>query len=144
MGSSTTEDGVTDGMNEHFINIPALFRYTYDISDDFKVFAFTGPKFVIGLAAIEKYKEDGYKETVNLYNGKWKSTEDGETETGTDSDFAMLSRFDVQWGLGAGVQFRSVSFKLGYDWGLMNRLKGDTDGVTCKRSQFYVGVGFNF
>ena len=47
--------------------------------------------------------------------------------------------------LGGGVGLQVVRFldiKVGYDYGLVNRLKGTlAENATANRGQFYVGVG---
>lgn len=138
LGSSLGDASITQV--EHMIGVPIDFKYAYGFTDDFKVYAFAGPKFAIGLSSIFKMSEDG--ETIKQNNFTGKITEDGETE---DGEGGMFSRFDVRIGIGAGVQFRSLLLEVGYDWGMLNRLKSDyTDNVTWKMGQLFVGVGLMF
>lgn len=150
---SISESGVTvkTSWREHFLNVPVDVKYTFDISNDLKVFAFAGPRVVFGLSGVTKVsaKIGGEEASLsyNLYSGNITTTGFDLSDFVDPEDFSsdgMLSRFDLQLGLGAGAQFRAFSLKFGYDWGLINRLKGDTDGATMKRGQFYVGVGYNF
>ena len=57
-----------------------------------------------------------------------------------------MSRFDVMIGGGVGIDlFKFLTVKAGYDYGLLNRLKGDiAQTSSMNRSQFYVAVGINF
>lgn len=131
---------------EHFMNIPIDIKYAYSFNDNFAVYGFAGPKFAIGLASISKLTADGVTGTYNNYTGKTKvSGGGGSASGGGDDDSGQYSRFDLQLGFGAGVQFRAFSFELGYDWGLVNRLKKSVaDGATIKRGQFVMGFGYNF
>lgn len=138
---------------EHFLNVPIDVKYAYSINNDFSVYAFAGPKIAFGLASALTASVDGQDISVSAYTGKIKVN--GETvdlsgiggdsgDEDDDLDEGMYSRFDLQLGLGAGVQWKSLFLELGYDWGLINRSKGDTEGVTMKRGQFHVGVGYRF
>lgn len=131
---------------EHFMNIPIDIKYAYSFNDNFAVYGFAGPKFAIGLASISKVTSDGVTGTYNNYTGKSKISGDGGSISGNDENSSgEYSRFDLQLGLGAGVQFRAFSFELGYDWGLVNRLKKSVaEGATFKRGQFVMGFGYNF
>ena len=57
-----------------------------------------------------------------------------------------MSRFDVMIGGGVGIDlFKFLTVKAGYDYGLLNRLKGDAAQTSSlNRSQFYVALGINF
>lgn len=55
----------------------------------------------------------------------------------------LYNRFDVQIGAGVGLEFfKFLEVKAGYDWGLIDRYKGD--GIEVNRDQFYVSLGFRF
>ena len=55
-------------------------------------------------------------------------------------------RADVQLGASAGVRFFEIlEAQIGYDWGLVNKYKGETlDDLKMRRQQFYISVGLRF
>ena len=131
---------------DHTLSIPLDLKYAYNVTDDFKIYAFAGPRFAVGLVYLMKMKQSGTSASVNIYTGKATIKDDGESvsEELDDADFA--SRFDLQLGLGAGIQYKRVSLEVGYDWGMLNRIKSDYvyDDETVKRSKFVVGLGVSF
>lgn len=134
--------GTSAKQREHFLNIPVDVKYTYRINNNFRVYAFAGPKFAIGLASTFVATSDGDKGVYNNYTGKMKMNGDA-VDTGDEE--GSFSRFDIGLGLGAGVQYGRAFFEFGYDWGLLNRYKGDlADNATYKMSQLFVGVGLMF
>lgn len=142
---------------EHFLNIPIDVKYAYGFSDNFKIYAFAGPKISLGLVSNLTAKAKGSvlgqeidaKGAYNFYTGKVKvNGADGTVEDEIDDildDNGRFNRFDVQLGVGVGVQvLKLLSVEFGYDWGLLNRVKDMPDNSWYKRNQMYVSVGLNF
>ncbi len=146
------------GHKEHYLDVPIRLAYTYPVANSVKIFAYAGPKLVMGLSS--KMKEEvtvtadnqsiSASVTYNMYNGKVdvsvpKGMEDLLEDVPEEIDM-KLSRFDVQVGFGLGIiLFDRVTIKEGYDWGLLNKMTGDAaDDMTLKRNQFYLGVGYTF
>lgn len=139
--------GVTSTTNSTLmdINIPLLLNYKLTLGDDFAIFAFAGPDVVFGLSAKSK--------TVTKIDGI-----SGETTTEADAykkegnaNKPAMTRLDLGLTFGAGVQFSSMRFEIGYELGLMNRLgekETSAAGITWKGSEkfnrFFVGVGYTF
>ena len=116
---------------EHYLDVPVLVKYGYDVvSSKLNVHAFAGPVFSVGLASDIKASADG--ESVKSSNYK-------------DSEYG---RFDLKFGLGAGVTVAErFNVKLGYNFGLLNRYTGEqVENIKTKMHTgvFYVGVGYNF
>ncbi len=85
--------------SEHALAVPVRLQYRYEIIPDLSIFLYTGPKFDFGLAFPITYdgeKMDVYKE------------EDAP------------KRFRMLWGLGAGIQWKTLQLRLGGDWGMTN------------------------
>ena len=125
---------ITAKSTDHYLDVPVRLTYTLPLSGDLSVFGFAGPKFVYALAGNTKIGDgdpiDHYKDLDLGALGK------------VEND---LSRFDIKAGLGAGVQFKNISVKAGYDWGLLNQYEGKTaEKNTLKSNNFYVGLGFAF
>jgi hypothetical protein len=139
--------GINMKEREHALGIPIDFKYAYAFNNGLKLYAFAGPRFNMGLVAGISYSEDGDKTSINPYTGKVKYTYfEGDSET-EDMDETIYNRFDMQLGLGAGVQYKALSMEVGYDWGLLNRFDDDIterSTVTLKRGQLFVGLGYSF
>ncbi|MCL1868454.1 MAG: PorT family protein [Paludibacter sp.] len=120
----------------HSLDIPVRLTYTYAISDNFKVFGFAGPKFVYSFVGESKLvlKEPNVEDSDETF--KWF---DKEEKGGFN-----LSPFDVKAGLGAGINFSNVIFKVGYDWGLLNAYTGKEENLKIHSNQFYVTLGYAF
>jgi opacity protein-like surface antigen len=137
--------------NDHTLTVPLDMKYAFDVNDDLKIYAFAGPRVAVGLASTVKMDADGESMSMNLYTGKEIYKADGETETYKSENGGPYSRFDLQLGLGAGVQYKRFSLELGYDFGLMNRFRKDfyegSDGMEIPkltRNCLVVGLGYSF
>ncbi|MDR2009401.1 MAG: PorT family protein [Bacteroidales bacterium] len=118
----------TNKITYHYATIPVNVKGKYEFGNSgLSVFAFAGPDFIIGIAANSKTKIGNSPESsMNLYDD--------------DYDF---NRFDIALGLGAGVQYKSLRLKFGYDIGLLNL--ADTDGDNkYKRNYFNISLGLLF
>lgn len=116
---------------EHYLTIPVMFNAGLPLTNDIVGRIYAGPTLAYGLASKTKVKGSvaGYSKdaTINNY----------------DDDYDYC-RFDIMIGGGVAVDFYDmVRFKVGYDYGLVNRYTGDGD-ATRHRSQFTVGVAYLF
>ena len=135
-GETDSEEvlGVTTraSLAEHYLDVPVNVKYAFEaIPSKLDVYAFAGPVFSVGLASSlsasvndEVIKTNNYKETE-------------------------YSRFDIKFGIGAGVTVvEKLNVKLGYNIGMLNRYTGKqlSDNLKYKTHTgvFYLGVGFNF
>lgn len=141
-------------MQEHYLDIPVRLKYTFDIANNFRIFAYGEAKFIFGISSsykstlsgtISNQNVDGDM-TYNFYTGDLKMN---------DLEFAIAdpilsetrySRFDMQLGVGLGVElFNRLVVKGGYDWGLLNRFKETImNDATLRRNQFNISLGFMF
>lgn len=141
--------------SDHYLSVPIMFRYQFGLPG-VKLYVFAGPTLSAGLVAKQKYIVSGDilgsningEVSYNLYTGKIKTddidiSQDGENPVeGITPDY-MYNRFDVQLGGGVGIEvLKFLEVKVGYDFGLMNRYKGDA--AELYRNQFYAAVGFRF
>lgn len=114
---------------EMFLTVPVMFNYGIQLGDGLVGRIFAGPTMSIGLYDKSKLKA-GYgafkvDEKVNNYD---------------DDNY---KRFDVMLGGGVALDcYDMVRFKVGYDYGLVNRY--DSSNVTLHRGQFYFGVSYLF
>lgn len=144
--------------NEHYLNVPIDIKYAYGFSDNFKIYAFAGPKFAVGVASTVNGKFSGSLPLIgdisgsgsyDFYTGKVKLKGVADNADNAAEEFLDMgykySRFDVQLGVGVGVQvLQLLSVEFGYDWGLLNRVKDLPDNNYYKRNQLYVSLGLNF
>ena len=145
-------------INDHYIHLPVQLKYLYSFSENFSIFAFGGPKFVIGLSSTNKVEIKGGVLGVDFrgdlkydfYKGEISSSNIPSQVLDVVNDYASdgekYKRFDIQMGLGVGVEIAEFYVvKFGYDWGLLNKNSGDfSDDITLKRNQFYFNIGYRF
>ena len=60
-----------------------------------------------------------------------------------DNSEANYGRFDFMLGLGILCNVENIRFRLGYDYGLVNRVSG-VDDETLHRGRFQIGIGYMF
>jgi len=121
--------------NDHYLDVPVRLTYAFPLSDDMKLFAFAGPKFVCALAGSTKEisgieLEEGEENESEKHYGK--------------EDEAPFKRFDIKVGGGLGFQYGKYNLKAGYDLGLLNAANTSQDGFKFKSNQFYVTLGLTF
>ncbi|MGM9786810.1 MAG: outer membrane beta-barrel protein [Candidatus Cryptobacteroides sp.] len=146
---------IADLVNEHFLNMPLHFKYNFEISDAVTgLYVFAGPTLTVGLSAtsdigVANKNSSDYigNAEFNYYTGAF-SCDMGSISQNQLKDYfesQTFRRFDVVMGVGIGLEILDyLDVKLGYDWGLVNRLANtDTDSL-IRRSQFYVTAGVRF
>ena len=140
--------------DEHFLSVPLKLKYTLPKYRDFEFFATAGPSLVGGLASQLKYRakvgDANAAYSYNYFSGKVKTNDKMSAEivewmSGQLPD-AKYRRVDMQLGCSAGVRFLNfIEAEIGYDWGLVNKFKGQTDhDLRLRRQQFYLSVGLRF
>ena len=127
------DDHIRTSLAEHYLDVPVHVKYAYEaIPSKLDVYAFAGPVFSIGLSsAFSASAEDVATVKTNNYK---------------DTDYG---RFDIKFGIGAGVTVvEKLNVKFGYNIGMLNRYTGKqiSDNLKYKTHTgvFYLGVGFNF
>lgn len=118
---SESEDGIKIklSMDEHTLSIPLRVQYRYEIIPDVSIFLYTGPSFDISVAYNVRYSYDGEKEQFSMY--------DEETsELG-------IQRFNMLWGVGAGVRWKGLQLRLGGDWGMISMIKDASESVLLNK-----------
>lgn len=114
---------------EHYLDVPVMFNYGFELAPDCKLFAFAGPTLQFGLASNAKLKagtsDINAEKKVNNYDGDY-------------------GRFDCLIGGGVGFQISAIQVKVGYNYGIVNRYTGDSDSISTHRSAVHIGVGYAF
>ena len=114
---------------EHAINVPVYVNYGIDLARDTNVFIFGGPTLQYGLSFTVKYDAN-----VAGVSGS-------STHNNYDND--NYNRMNVYLGGGIGFQVSAIQITVGYDYGMMNQIKGD-NAPKSHRSNLKLGLGFVF
>lgn len=149
---------LSSSYTEHGLNLPIHIKYTFDIVPAFGVYVFAGPTLSLGLAATTKLSVSGSiagntlegNLKYNAYTNKLKSDNIPDEYVNLVNQYLpqdrVMNRFDVLMGGGVGVNIiKFVTVKGGFDYGLLNRLKGDlANAGKLNRMQYYISVGLTF
>ncbi|MBQ9311362.1 MAG: outer membrane beta-barrel protein [Bacteroidales bacterium] len=110
-------------IKEFNLGIPVLANYTVTLAEGFNLVPFLGPTFSIGLS--DKVESSGV--SINLY----------------DKDVDIAKRFDILVGGGVALDVMDIiRISVGYNKGLLNRIKESDDSVTT--GGFHFGVAYLF
>lgn len=102
---------------EHSFAVPVRVYYTIPLWKQLNLLFYTGPQLYIG-AAENDYMETHLSEgTKNWLDGQGIPTETYDRMTND------LIRANIQWGLGAGLEWDRYRLQGGYDFGLNNLVK---------------------
>ena len=125
----------TNTYTGHFLEVPLRLKADFPMNSDTKLFAFVGPNFSFGLA----------EKTVNVTtvgSSVITSTYNRYEIDADDDDIYDISRFNLQMGVGGGVQYENVQLKVGYDWGINDLNKRENAGFN--RNQLTASLTFLF
>ena len=122
------------------LELPIHVTYNHELGPG-AIFAYAGPAFNVGLSfkATGKYYDDieeqWVRETLNLY----------KTVNGVKSE---MHRFDCKLGLGVGYQWEHLAANFGWDFGLINQIRGEYRVKERKNSihmhSWHIGVAYVF
>lgn len=142
---------------EHNLSIPVNIKYSFKVLPILNIYVYAGPTFFLGVASENAVNISGKiagmdvsgEFRYNNYSGKIHSdnlSDELQEKINGYMPESNLSRFDVLVGGGIGVDlFKFLTVKGGYDYGLVNRYKGDAaKNAFLNRSQFYISIGFKF
>lgn len=145
---------LTGKNQDHYLDIPVHLKYAYPINNKVGVFAQVGPSFSFGLSSKMTYRarlEDGSNAQViyNYYNGKIKThgfSDSVEQIVNSQIPDSKFRRFDMRVGGAVGARFFDVlEASIGYQWGVVNKYRGDVaKEYKLRRQQLYVTVGVRF
>ena len=114
-----------DKVDLNYLEIPVLFKYGIQATDDIAVLPYLGPTFRFGVGGSMK-QDDGTGNTV--------------TRTSFKSD--RYSRPDVGMKIGCGVEYTKLYLEMGYQFGVTNCL--DSDDLSQHNGAFFINFGVNF
>ncbi len=131
----------------HYLDIPVHLQLGIPLMGVARIFAYGGPKFVLGLSSKMKTEMEvmgtTYDVTYNCYKGSFKTSGLDESDLTFSDNMPRYKRPDIMMGVGGGVELLNLlTIKAGYEWGLLNLSK--TDALDIKRNQFVVSAGISF
>ena len=98
---------VKGSLSDHNLSIPLRVQWRYEIVPDWSVFVYTGPSFDIGVGGKIKQSGEAFGESASF------------EESIYDKEYGFR-RFNMLWGVGAGVRWKFLQLRIGGDWGLLN------------------------
>lgn len=114
---SVQKEYITHRIAEHNVTIPIRAYYTIPVWKQLNIFFYTGPQLQIGLAEndyLKTHLSDGAKAWLEAQGVATKSYDRMTDE---------LLRANIQWGVGAGLEWDRYRVQGGYDFGLNNMVK---------------------
>lgn len=124
-GGTSTHEGYWDKIKLNYLELPLMFKYAFDMSDQMKGFAIAGPVFAMGLSGVWI---GGYEDESDSENIKFDGT-------------SGLKPMNTSLRLGGGINFNNFEAGLYYTAGLSDI---DPDVATLKTSLFSIILGYRF
>lgn len=123
-------------LNEMYINIPVMFNYGFQLGDGLVGRIFAGP--TLSFDVMDKFKDIKISSSLA-------SLSSGMDINLLDNDLNQeVKTFDLMLGGGFALDcYDIVRFKVGYDYGLIDRWDGNLD-LNLNRGQFYFSVAYLF
>lgn len=138
-----TERGGKDGkyrVNYTNLELPILIKYGIKASDDIAILPFFGPYFAQAIAGKTKqYKWGGESYTDEIE--KVGTFDEKKANTGG------LSRFNMGFKLGCGVEYNKIYLEIGYQFGVSNIGKngpGEKLDLSARSNALFANLGVNF
>ena len=108
----------------HLIELPIEWQYKFNIATDTWLIAYTGPTLQYSFA---------YNTTITRQNDITNQTSTEKInhyKTDSDADGVRdYSPFNIQWGLGAGFQYKNYYIRGGYNFGIFNHYRDNFNNV---------------
>jgi len=124
----------TNTYTGQFIDFPVKLKLNFPVDENLKIFALAGPDLNFGLSQKLKNETTVLGQTIVTTSDYYKSDESSNTKG--------RSRFDLQLGIGGGIQYNNLQLKAVYDWGMLDT--NNTDNTELKRNVLTVSAVFMF
>ncbi len=112
-------DFLRHDVSKHSLMIPIRCTYTQPLWKRLALYFYTGPEFEIGLVQQDNISLDN----ISAATLTWLQANNIQTESYDRYTANELSRFNVRWGLGGGIQWDAYRLQSGYSFGLNNLSK---------------------
>ena len=116
----------------HTIELPIEWQYKFRIATDTWLIAYTGPVVQYNIAFNQSLS---YKDPIK---GEW-TDKSSHYDTNLDGDDKLdYSHFNLQWGVGAGFQYKNYFIRGGYNFGIYNHFRDNYNDLLSysNRSRF--------
>lgn len=107
------------------MRVPVMLGYHFDFTEDINVSVFTGPELEVGLSGKAHVKAFGENGSESIYG------DEGE-----------YNRFDLVWGVGAGITYSHYYFGVSGGIGMLNMY--NTSAVKFHENRVTFTLGYNF
>ena len=136
---STQKEVITHRVLAHNATVPLRMFYTIPVWKQLNIFFYTGPQLHIGLAQND-YMDTQLSESTKV----WLQSQNIETEP-YDRMHDEMVRANIQWGIGAGLEWDKYRLQGGYDFGLNNLVRHPQfDGQYMSEWRWYVAFCYRF
>lgn len=99
----------------HTLNVPVQWQYKFEIAKETYLLLYTGPTMQLGL---------GWKQRHDIKRGQVTTENIDIYAIDNDNDGVHdYRRFQLQWGLGGGIQYQQYFIRGGYDFGILNSFR---------------------
>ncbi len=120
-------------LTSHSLDLPFRVKASFPFGNGLSLFVFGGPNFSYSIAElidIDGNRFSGGQDNESIYT--WKNL----------SGDKMYAPFDLQLGAGAGLQFKALSVRFSYDWGMLD--KDNSENGIWKNNDMKIGVALSF
>ncbi|MFT5566930.1 MAG: hypothetical protein ACI81Y_001878, partial [Glaciecola sp.] len=107
----------------YYLDIPLLFKTTFELNDELNIFAVFGPYYGVGLSEKVKAEAEDQGITVEI---------EEDIEWGDNEDSDLFKRLDMGLSFGGGIEVNSVLIGVFYDLGLYNPSPYEENGYQLK------------
>ncbi|MBO7459211.1 MAG: outer membrane beta-barrel protein [Paludibacteraceae bacterium] len=114
---TTQEEYITHNVLAHNLTVPVRMTYTIPVWKKMNILFYTGPQLHIGLA-----QNDYMKTHLSDPAKDWLVSQNIPVDP-YDRMKDELVRANIQWGIGAGIEWDKYRLQGGYDFGLNNMVK---------------------
>ncbi|MEO6837253.1 MAG: porin family protein [Ginsengibacter sp.] len=127
------EDAYTSSFNPFYIEVPANLVYRFSFPKRNKLFIDAGPYIAMGI--VGQTKSTGNIGGVNIKN----TTAINFSSANANNDdvaYSDLNRFDYGINVGAGLDFRTIFFKVNYGFGLSQLNVNQIDAASNDKNRY--------
>ncbi len=122
--------------NEVYLQLPIVLGYKISVTDEFKINFVAGGYLSYGVGGKITGKVEGFLVTPSGEKGYYNR----EINENVFAD-NVLKRFDAGLTGGVGAEYKSITFDLGYEYGLCNIYQG-SNSINNRNAFFTVGYKF--
>ncbi len=126
----STLAGITTKVSstQMLVDVPILFNYGLNLTDDLKISLFLGPTISYALSGNTNTKVTSGDTEISNNDSKWYG------------DNSNMKALDVSGTIGACASFSGIRLYGGYNMGFMNL--SSADNTTTKANNWFIGLGY--